>query len=506
MARRRESLSFEPTQAIYEDKENIPAGIESGIADHQISRGRTTKEVHFSPVMSPPPRAQSIATTVPLLQPVSSASQLPRRSNTTKSGSSSFDMEAYAHMRAVMQEQRSVFAGHLAAWEKERKHIDRERKLWETERELLQSRITELESALNKNTSGRRRYSNDSTRSMVPSLRSVSGFSHFASHSNSVNGSRQTSESHTAPPVWEPEQPKPASRVFSESDMAAINVFGQGENNKPNGHLPSISEDAMLPALEREISPSTVPSSQHSEPVPVEKIDPKLDGIVLKSTALQPSFQFMSPKVLTPQPQTPQRSPSPESKSNGLGAALHLPMDGMISPFDAKLKMHAGHTPMAFTGNGPTGPMSGQSPDAPSPKQEKPPTPVQTAKRPPPRPTERSDSYFSATADDDASTEKMADVETAEDEDQDPELKGPLTMSSNNEKGQSDAFLNTLNMKLLAEAHKHIKSPESSTSDEKNRETKPPQDARDDDGGPRLRLKKSMNFGSAFGSNKCGGF
>ena len=407
-----------------------------------------------------------------------------------------------------MSEQRNVFDGHRAAWEKERKHIDRERKLWETEREILKSRITELELALNQKTSGRRRYSNDSTQSMAPSLRSVSGFSHFAPHSNSVNGSRSASESHTAPPVWEPEQSKPASRVFSESDVAATNVFGQGEPNKPNGHLPSISEDAMLPALEREISPSTIPSSQHSEPVPVEKIDPKLDGIVLKSTALQPSFQFMSPKVLTPQPETPRRSTSPESKSNGPGAALHVPMDGMISPFDAKLKMHAGHTPMAFTGTGPTGPMSGQSPDAPSPVEEKPPAPVQTAKRPPPRPTEGSDSYFSATANNDALTEEIAEVETAEDEDQDPdpELRGPLTMSSSNEKGQSDAFLNTLNMKLLAEAHKYIKSPESSMSEEKSEETKPPQDAQDDDGGPRLRMKKSTNFGSAFGSNKCGGF
>jgi hypothetical protein len=88
-----------------------------------------------------------------------------------------------------------------------------------------------------------------------------------------------------------------------------------------------------------------------------------------------------------------------------------------------------------------------------------------------------------------------------EKENEDPELKGPLTLSSNNEDGESNAFLNTLDAKLMMEAKRYVKSPESTQSDDDNPQGT--QGCPPDDEGPRLRMKNSTNFGSAFGSNRC---
>jgi hypothetical protein len=492
------SLSFEPTPAITTNKENFLSSDnanESILADHPDAIGRTTKEVHFSPVDPIARRAQSLATTVPLLEPVSSASQLPRHTYSINSVASSIDMEAYIQQsRTVLQTQRLNFERERKVFEEERKLFEGERKLWNAERVLLEAKIVDLEGASNKSKGEKRRYSNDSTKSSVQSFRS--DFGRFSSF-NSASGSRLPSTSTTSPPIWEgPENMAPASRVFSEPSKLVTNVFAEDQNKQANGHLPSISENGSFPSLEKEISPSSLPPERAmSVPVPIDQIDKNLDGITLKSTALAPSFIA---KVKTPEVITPQRSPSPNSKLAG-GRGLRVGIDGLLSPLDEKLKLYAGHTPMAFGTTGSTGPTSGQSTEIPTPIQEKPPAPVSTARRPPPRPTERSDSYFSSSADDGQKPERN---DGEEKENEDPELTGPLALSSNNEHGQSNAFLNTLDAKLMMEAKRYVKSPESAQSNENDQPGA--SGGTQDDEGPRLRIKKSMNFGSAFGSNRCG--
>ena len=499
MARRSDSLSFEPTPAIIADK-NLPWRDNTNdmtSTDHQDTTSRTTKEVYFSPVDPIARRAQSLATTVPLLEPVSSASQLPRHNYPPKSVTSSIDIEAYIQQsRNVLQTQRLNFERERKVFEEERKLFAGERSLWNTERALLKAKIVDLEAAASKTRGEKRRYSNDSTRSSAQSFHSDYG---QISSINSVSGSGAPSTFNTSPPpVWEgPEHTAPASRVFPEPTTLTTNPFTDDHTKHMNGHLPSISENGSFPALEKEISPSSLPPDRGvSVPIPIDKIDKSLDGITIKSTALAPSFVA---KVMTPEVMTPQRSPSPNSKSAGDGS-LRVRMGGLLSPLDEKLKLHAGHTPMAIGTADSTGSPSGQSTEIPTPIQEKPPAPVSTARRPPLRPTERSDSYFSSTADD--ALEPKRENGGEEKENEDPELTGPLALTSNNDHGQSNAFLNTLDAKLMMEAKRHIKSPESSQSD-KNDESGAPGGTQDDEG-PRLRMKKSTNFGSAFGSNQCG--
>ena len=54
----------------------------------------------------------------------------------------------------------------------------------------------------------------------------------------------------------------------------------------------------------------------------------------------------------------------------------------------------------------------------------------------------------------------------------------------------------------MMEAKKYVKSPDSNQSDGKHQSDTP--GSTQDDEGPKIRMKKSTNFGSAFGSNRCG--
>jgi hypothetical protein len=486
------SLSFEPSPAITMDEKNFLSSEnvnETNLTSYPGSIGRAAKEVHFSPVDPVVRRAQSLATTVPLLEPVSSASQLP--SYNFKSVTSSIDMDAYVQQsRAILQTQRLNFERERKVFEEERKLFEGERKLWSTERALLKAKIIDLEAAVAESKGDKRRYSHASTKSSSQSLRSSSF--------TSAGGSRASFTSNTSPPIWEgPENTAPASRVFSEPNTLTMNPFTEDQTKRANGHLPSISENGSCPALQKEISPSSIPPDRvTSVPIPIDKIDKSLDGITLKSSALAPSFVA---KVMTPDAVTPRRSPSPNSKSAG-GTGLRVGMDALLSPLDEKLKLHAGHTPMAFDTASSTGPTSEQSTEIPTPVQEKPPAPAPTACPPPPRPTEKSDSYFSFTADE--HPEPKTNDEGEEKENEDPEMTGPLALSSNNEHGESNAFLNTLDAKLMMEAKRYVKSPESTQSDDSDHSAA--LGGTQDEEGPRLRMKNSMNFGSAFGSNRCG--
>ncbi len=497
MGPRSDSLSFEATPAIYEDKENnshLNEATNIISASHTFDKGRPTKEVRFPPLDPLAQRAQSIATSIPMIEPVSSASQIPRQQHYTNNGTAVDVNAIYEHQRAALQVQRERFERDRQDLQKELQH---ERKMWDAERARLLSENAKLSFELNQlkghrdsndssTTRGQmRRDSNDSNHSSGQSFRSHQGQS--ASFS-SFNNSRMPSQEHTRQP-WEGPEPKvPVTRVFSDPE----NIFSDGHHKQPNGHLQSISEDTPFPTLSKEISPTTMPHDRTmSVPIPGVSIDSNLDGITLKSTGLEKSFL---PRIMTPQAETPQRTPSPNGKQIG-GGGLRVDIGGLMSPLDEKLKLNAGHTPMAFGNNGSTGPPSGQSTEIPTPIQEKPPAPVQTAKRPPPRPSENTDSYFSFTAENDSTSPK---ADKQEQMDEDPVLKVPLCLSSQNDHGQSDGFLNKLNAKL--EDVKRHKSPSPTRDEEDNKGHK----SESFDEGPRLKMKPSLNFGAPWGKKDCG--
>jgi hypothetical protein len=412
-----------------------------------------------------------------------------------------------------------------------------ERKAWEIERTSLKSRIAELEFQLKKSRDPRRRSSNDSSATSAQSFRADFGAQWSSNGSGSgsgsaiTNGGRKASDSAliTGPPVWRgPESTPPVTRVFSHDD----DVY----------HLPSISEDEPFPTLSKEVSPT---NKEEAVPIPIEQVEPTLDGITLKSTGPALTSSFVA-KISSPQfSPSPARSPSPRPPRNTLSAGsgapvnLNVDMKNLLDPLDEKLKRHAGHTPMAFDGQIST---SATTTTIPSPKVEKPPEPVPSA-RPPIRPSENADSYFSNTNVPQVEPPPAVEEEKLEPQD-DPALKGPLMLDPNAKSQAAHTFLDQVDAKLLAAAeeaettrtHGRGRSETLQTDDgmggtlapmatvistngskpEKERE----HDAiwEDDEGHgdrngrrsngsgkgidddmPRLKMKSSKNFGSAWG-------
>lgn len=511
-------MAFEPTPALEQNKENYsPFGYPNDTNSHEEDYNRSVRFSDPPTITSPIRRAQSIANpqNIPLLEPVSSASNVPRQPHVSsirfKNAVPEIDMDAY------IENTRSVIEGQREGFEKEKRAFDRERKMWNAERSMLKARIAELEIKLNKSqdTTGKRRYSNDST--TAPSVTSFrSTFSSFsgASVTSSISGSRQPSQEKDkiTTPVWEGlENSAPVTRVFSNEDQKIVT------------HLPSILEDDAM-TESNTISPSAEISAA---PIPIEAIDSNLEGIMIKPTALAPSFVAR----INSGTQSPAHSPSPRPRATD---GLALEMNSLLLPLDDKLKRHAGHTPMNFGTNGAS--TGGNSTEPPTPKAEKPPAPASTA-RPPIRPRENSDSYFSFSdnskdADtvkaDESAQKRRADVrrgtlsqtnpilhEEPDELDEDPALAGPLMLDPAAKLKSSNSFLDLVDAKLQEEINQHLevsvepaqtaagvsppKSSARSPEHEGNSYERKQKEIEVDDGMPKLKMKRSMNFGSAWG-------
>lgn len=107
-------------------------------------------------------------------------------------------------------------------------------------------------------------------------------------------------------------------------------------------------------------------------------------------------------------------------------------------------------------------------------------------------PNERSMSYLPS------SEELSSDLKEVGGMDPDPALTGPLGLV--NHGPEDEQFLSTLNSKLeeLKKLPRESPQPDFHDNIHSNRTLDPPQAV------PGLRLKQSMNFGSAFGAAKCG--
>lgn len=476
MATKSPSMAFEPTPALELNKENFSPLTEdpNSSAQHDHRERSSSKEVHFSPVMSPARRAQSLATSVPFLEPISSASRLPRQNGRVKSMAPEVDMTAY------MEQSRSLLESQRLNFDREREVFAKERKLWNAERSMLKARIADLEFSLNKNNAARRRFSNDASSASAHSFREDVGQNIL---SNGLRTLRGSSDSGGPPPVWEtPDMGSTVTRVFSNEEQQPQ---PKKLNSIPNG-LPSIPEGAT----EKLVSPRSVP-------VPVALLDSSLDGITLRSAGLESSFV----KVSSPTSTSPRQLPSPGPRIDRVAKTLRMDLDVLPPNINADLVKDAGHTPMALDKPVPSETASGVesriSPDAgavgPAPERESAPDLGQS--RPPLPPSERSDSYFSSALQRQITRESL--------DDGDVELKGPLIMANEPKEGQENAFLSQLDAKLLAESQRPQRESRADI-DEKKRDGFVKIEDEVDDGGPRLKLKKSMNFGSAFGSKNCG--
>lgn len=384
-------------------------------------------------------------------------------------------------MNAYMEQSRSLLDSQRLNFEREREMFEKERKLWNAERTMLKERIADLTFNLNKNSDGRRRrFSNDASGVSAQVLRKdTSQKPSFGS----FRTPRASSEPNGGHPVWEtPDMGASVTRVFSNEEHQPQSKKSVSISNG----LPSIAENV----IERPISPRSIP-------VPVTVLDSSLDGITLRSAGLESSFV----KVTSPSSTSPPQPPSPGPRINREENILRVDLDRLLSPTDVNLVKNAGHTPMEFSKSGVSGEstsvmQSRTSPEAEAPTANHGSGSFSRSSEPPKLPSERSDSYFS-----NALETEIDDEAPSKDRNGDVELKSPLMMKNKFEEGQNNQFLDQLDARLLAESQRP-REDSNANSEEKDAFGKIDDEV--DDGAPMLKLKKSMNFGSAFGSKVCG--
>jgi hypothetical protein len=363
---------------------------------------------------------------------------------------------------SYIEQSRELLENQRAHLETERALFAQERQLWAKERILLRTKIAELESLLKSQRS-----------------QSILATGHPP---KPAFGTPQYLDSHdhlSSAQVWEGSSPgSRPTRVFRDEEILV------------NAHLSPISErsGSNPPSLDAALSPRAravdASGATISIPVPIEKLDSRLDGITLKSTALPPGVVA---RVITPP------SPSPlETSSPALATAPSDPArPGMEHRNSLKLKLSelgrpnenlvrdAGHTPMAIIE---VDDSQRTTKDAspveipPCQEEEAPLAPMVTHVH---QPSEHAESYFPDLPDD-------------------PALTGPLGLTNDEEHDSS--FLNELDTRLLDQA-KRILSTSTVSDGEDEPDPKAPNQGEPE---PEIKFKKSTNFGTAFGISNFG--
>ena len=369
--------------------------------------------------------------------------------------------------------------------EHQRRTFDEERALWDTERMELHEKITQLEKSLlgyQAISSGQTSYSiknNNIASQNKSSFRSLLG----------KDGSYPTSETATGNEIWRGSKPDiQPTRTFSDP---TTHYTKPGERSR----LPSIAEDTTCGRKD----PSDVHTDLPRPSISGADMDRNLDGINFKSRVLSPAS---AKRIMTPQSPSPRTS----SPSHLSPKTIELPPSVLNAPLDPYTK-DAGHTPLPprtkLNADGASSDTNGSTPTQP--ETERPPLEPHAsfAKVP----SERSDSYFPVVENEyrNSTAGQEEEFQDREDKsrDEDPELKGPLGLSSSGG-GEGNSFLHELDSKLEQVAGTKKSVSPSVGLDTETSSAKDDEDFEQPEPEPKLRIKRSMNFGSAFGAKTCG--
>ncbi|KAL8899944.1 MAG: hypothetical protein Q9207_005934 [Kuettlingeria erythrocarpa] len=268
------------------------------------------------------------------------------------------------------------------------------------------------------------------------------------------------------------------TRVFSDSTTYAHNHPKRHPNiaaNLPSFELANSWSEGLKVSVSPRRSTTVDPNSQ------------KLyDGIAFKSTTAG-SKESTPPKNLS--------AGSVPSSRESLGR-LQLPtvheVPKVASPIaEENLTLHAGHTPLARIVPGLDGTTSALDSDLPTPALE-PERPLYEPRTSFTKvPSERADSYFPLPAEGPDSGSAGQDANTPAHTQQDPELQGPLGLT--NERSSDNQFLSQLDSKLTQAAKLSTPPTAAQAQQIEGFDEMDPE--------PKLKIKKSMNFGSQLGGS-----
>ncbi|KAI9812738.1 MAG: hypothetical protein M1827_004494 [Pycnora praestabilis] len=341
---------------------------------------------------------------------------------------------------AYVEQSRALMEQQRKVSEQERALFAQERKLWDTERQALSARIKELEVAVESN-QGRR---STELSPGLPSRDLVSSSGKLLYNTPGRSGSA----------------PAAITGANHYSKVDTSDKFWEGLSSRKGSAASrtfsdSPKDESRLPCIVESESPTRKPGG-----IDISHVQTGLDGITLKLSAVAPD---VIAKVMSPSGESALQSPSPTRPLSGKWTK-----QGVLSSYHPSLTKDAGHTPMARHLDGNSSGME---------------TPIQAHHLHRPSvavPRE----------------ELSPDEQTLDD---DPELQGPFGLVNNGD--QDKAFLNKLNTKLLVEARKVVYLPSETSSVNGDEEGPPVEHAEPE---VRLKIKRSMNFGSAFGAKDCG--
>lgn len=396
-----------------------------------------------------------------------------------------FDVLYSDHYRKILDEQRHVF-------EQERAVFNKERVMWDLERQELKTQIELLQRALAAVKGGGEVLSNGSTVASPTkeNLSSPRGQLLGKSYGLHKESSGKSTTSEPSSRFWEggfSQQGMKATRVFSDS---------QREDNK----LPTISEDqpsnnATTPIDNPPVSRTHGPPVAESPKLPpatvdggydISVIDKDLEGIRIRASAV--------PKSVLAKLRPPSPPKSPPTPTFRLQDCTSPKTSNQHKPFTASgdetyLTKNAGHTPLALSSD------------------------LEASSNALTSPTEEVDEPNASLA---ANTEGNKSVAELDD---DPELRGHLILPTGGEEADDIGLLKELDSRLLEEARKAVRSNSSSgaaapfvegsaapaghaASSDAEHKAESALSSVEVDHEPeiKLRFKRSMNFGSAFGS------
>lgn len=370
-----------------------------------------------------------------------SLSSLPNLSSSSQLASPGY---VYQY-RALMDNQRKVF--------------DEERDLWQTERSDLLDEISRLKARL-RQIEGSSSNRIQSPNGMHEPGTSFSGFSGFSSTSSS----RHTS---TGDEFWR--------GAGGKSDAQPTRTFSDPPNqlSRIGDRLPSISENES-PRPRRSLLTDRISGANKARNPSIQS-GADIDGITFRSSS---SASSSGANVISP--------PSPSPLRTSLGS-LPASTSPLSVPVDCNTR-HAGHTPLArgfrydTDGNASAKSSSPTTPTQPEVERfihE----PTASFVRPP---TERSDSYFSG-------------ISTITNED--PQLNEPLGLGDRNT-SETQSFLAAVDSRLTEVVNSEDEQANNNAEGSPNGNGSAPKQSTSGslDTEPKLRIKRSMNFGSQFGS------
>jgi hypothetical protein len=389
-----------------------------------------------------------------------------------------------------------------------------ERALWDQEREFLKGRIVELESQL----AAVFRHQSLQQRALDPEIPLGNGQSPQKTHQQpphysrmmasgpaGVNGNparlihQESGRNPDGSPFYAP-APRNPSRTFEASQNKGLRVDSMSAPRETPIRVTSkeLSESDFGPRS----PPAEVPSRGGSESIDISRLQPELEGVPIKASAVSPEFvahvrspnTSLSPSKPSSHVSSPPRRPDMIKTQNGLGRSnsqtKKSTLEVIAAPETHRLTMNAGHTPNHSIHKLDLGDSGGA-------------TPTQDQHR--------------------FRNSSMAIGEPEQHDeniDPDPELRGPLGLK--NDPPKDELFLAALTNKLKEVKESGLISPSEASQDSEDTNgmihsiasnivsenkalasvlegVEDDDDSKQDDV-PLLRVKASMNFGRPFGS------